>query len=219
MPKQESLQQVKVVNVDRIGHNSYLLTTVRPFEFTPGQVIKLTTDMTTAPRLYSIASGSQETTLKFLFDLKKEGELTPKLIALQPDDEVWMSEPFGEFTCNEEPSVWVASGTGIAPFLSMAFSGNTANKQLVHGVRHAENLFFQEQMRTLLRDGYIQCISGEAKEGTFHGRVTDFLKEDKSLSLNLKYYLCGNPEMVVDTREILLARGVAYENIHAEIYF
>ncbi|HUX52991.1 MAG TPA: hypothetical protein VMV56_01115 [Williamwhitmania sp.] len=219
MATQESLQQVKVVKLDRIGPNGYLLTTIRPFEFTPGQVVKLTTDKTIAPRLYSIASGSSEATLKFLFDLKNEGELTPKLLMLQPGDKVWMSEPFGEFVCDEKPAIWVASGTGIAPFLSMALSGNTHNKKLVHGVRYAENFFFHEEMRELLHDNYIQCLSGEARDGTFHGRVTDFLKQDEALSLNIKYYLCGNPEMVVDARDILLARGVIYDNIHAEIYF
>jgi len=139
MPKQEELIQVSTVNVDRIGPNGYQLTTVRPFEFIPGQVVKLTSDHSLAPRLYSIASGNKETTLKFLFDLKTDGELTPLLSKLMPGDKIWMSKPFGEFTCDNEPAVWVASGTGIAPFLSMAFSGNTNNKKLIHGGRNEEN--------------------------------------------------------------------------------
>jgi len=219
MPKQEELMQVSTVKVDRIGPNGYQLTTVRPFEFIPGQVVKLTSDHSLAPRLYSIASGNKETTLKFLFDLKTDGELTPLLSKLMPGDKIWMSKPFGEFTCDNEPAVWVASGTGIAPFLSMAFSGNTNNKKLIHGGRNEENFFFKNELRDLLGDGYIQCLSGPEREGIFHGRTTDYLKTDKNISLSLKYYLCGNPEMVVDTRDILLARGIAYENIHAEIYF
>jgi ferredoxin--NADP+ reductase len=40
-----------------------------------------------------------------------------------------------------------------------------------------------------------------------------------NLPLNYKYYLCGSAEMVVDVRDILIAKGIPYEQIFAEIYF
>jgi len=41
----------------------------------------------------------------------------------------------------------------------------------------------------------------------------DDLPEDQ------KYYLCGSAEMVVECREILISKGIAFSNIVAEIYF
>ena len=40
-----------------------------------------------------------------------------------------------------------------------------------------------------------------------------------SLDPVLKYYLCGSAEMVVDTRDILIEKGIPFENIVSEIYF
>lgn len=217
--KQEQLVASEVVSIDKLGLNSYWLTVKRPFDFVPGQVVKLTTSYTIAPRLYSIASGTSDNHLSFLFDLKAEGELTPILAALKPGQTILVSQPFGEFVCHEEQAVWVASGTGIAPYLSMIRSGMVTGKTLIHGVRYAENFFFREELELLLGSSYVKCCSGNSTSAMFHGRVTNYLQLNVDIPLNRKYYLCGNPEMVVDTREVLLAKGVAYKNILAEIYF
>ncbi len=219
LKKQEQFVATEVVSVEKLGLNSYWMTVNRPFDFVPGQVVKLTTNNTISPRLYSIASGTNDKHLSFLFDLKAEGELTPLLANLNQGQTILVSQPFGEFVCKEEQAVWVASGTGIAPYLSMIRSGMVAGKTLIHGVRYSENFFFRGEMESLLDLNYIKCCSGNADKDMFHGRVTEYLQKNTSIPLNRKYYLCGNPEMVVDTREVLLAKGVAYENILAEIYF
>ena len=45
------------------------------------------------------------------------------------------------------------------------------------------------------------------------------MKSENELPKQIKYYLCGNPEMVVEVRDIILGKGVDFENIIAEIYF
>ena len=217
--KQETFFSVDVISLEKVGISSYLLSTQRPFDFLPGQVVKLTTDVSFAPRLYSIASGTNEPHLSFLFDLKPDGMLTPRLAALAPSQRIMVSEPFGEFQGNDSSATFIASGTGIAPYISMIRSGFIEGKLLIHGVRYPENFFFRDELETRLGSNYVKCCSGNAEADIFHGRVTDYLQKTTDLPLNRKYYLCGNPEMVVDTREVLLARGVDYENIFAEIYF
>ncbi len=73
--------------------------------------------------LYSICSGEQDEEVWILYNVIEEGYLTPRLSDLEPGDTLWITEPRGEFICNEEPAVWIASGTGIAPFYSMLRSG------------------------------------------------------------------------------------------------
>ncbi len=41
----------------------------------------------------------------------------------------------------------------------------------------------------------------------------------KSLPLNEKYYLCGNPLMVNEVRDLLIERGIPFDNILSEIFF
>jgi ferredoxin--NADP+ reductase len=40
-----------------------------------------------------------------------------------------------------------------------------------------------------------------------------------NLPTDENYYLCGSSEMVVETRDILVDKGVPFGNIIAEIYF
>ncbi|MBE0653662.1 MAG: hypothetical protein IH594_07675 [Bacteroidales bacterium] len=53
----------------------------------------------------------------------------------------------------------------------------------------------------------------------YHGRLTSWLKEQEHLPRDYKYYLCGSAEMVVQTRDILVAKGISFDRIMAEIYF
>jgi len=53
----------------------------------------------------------------------------------------------------------------------------------------------------------------------YAGRVTEYLIEQPTLNPGLKYYLCGNAEMVVDTQDILIIKGIPFDQIVSEIYF
>jgi ferredoxin--NADP+ reductase len=53
----------------------------------------------------------------------------------------------------------------------------------------------------------------------FPGRVTDYLKTLENLPKDCPFFLCGKALMVVEVRDLLIAKGVPYEKIMAEIYF
>jgi ferredoxin/flavodoxin---NADP+ reductase len=130
-----------------------------------------------------------------------------------------VSTPFGWFTSSNEPAWWIASGTGIAPFASMFYSGLGENKVIVHGAKYADSFYFQDDFAVGPCRQYVRCCSGEKKGGLYHGRLTRFLEESDNLPLNVSYYLCGKVEMVVDVRETLMKKGVPFQNIQSEIYF
>jgi ferredoxin/flavodoxin---NADP+ reductase len=120
----KTLSQQTILSNTGTAPGAYLLTFARKFEFVPGQVIGIAMNPAEKPRLYSIASGNNENVVRILYTVKPEGKLTPDMARLQPGDTIYVSEPFGGFLCNEEEqAVWVATGTGIAPFASMFFSG------------------------------------------------------------------------------------------------
>jgi ferredoxin--NADP+ reductase len=210
---------VSITNLTVISEGSYLLIFVRDFEFIPGQVIGINIGNAQPARLYSIASGKDEKEIKILFNIKDDGYLTPKLSQCRPGDKIEISPPFGNFICSEKEAFWIASGTGVAPFASMIFSGLAEGKTLIHGSRYISNFYFQNEISSIMKSAYIRCSSAESVEGIFPGRLTRYLNDRKDLPARLKYYLCGSPEMVVDARDILISKGIPYENIMAEIYF
>jgi ferredoxin/flavodoxin---NADP+ reductase len=215
----EKMNSVKISGISEISEGSFVLGFERDFEFLPGQVIGINIGVAQPARLYSIASGNKEKEVRILFNIKDDGYLTPLLASSKPGDSILVSHPFGKFVCNESNAYWIASGTGIAPFASMIFSGMSDGKTLIHGSRFLSGFYFQEEISPLLKTAYIRCCSAEAGEGIYPGRLTKYLEELKNLPADKKYYLCGSAEMVVETRDILINKGIPYENIIAEIYF
>jgi len=101
----------------------------------------------------------------------------------------------------------------------MIFSGLSEGKTLIHGSRYLSDFYFRDEIIHVMKSEYTRCCSAEWEEGVYSGRLTQFLREKESLPTDRKYYLCGSAEMVVETRDILISKGIPYENIVAEIYF
>lgn len=213
------MRNVQILSNREIAPGSYLLSFTRFFEFIPGQVVYINYEGGQPSRLYSISSDCRDNIVKILYSVKSGGYLTPKLALAVPGDTIQVSDPLGGFICHEKEAFFIAAGTGIAPFASMIFSGMQEGKTLIHGSRNPEGLYFRDEMISLLGNSYIPCLSAGYTLGTFTGRLTQYLQSVPSLPTRLKYYLCGSAEMVVETRDILINRGISYEQIIAEIYF
>ncbi|HZK09361.1 MAG TPA: hypothetical protein VFC92_14345 [Bacteroidales bacterium] len=214
-----SLKEYKIVANDAIAPGVYVLRYRRDFIFIPGQVMAVALDPTHQPRMYSIASGMQDDDIWLLYNIRPEGELTPSLSEAKAGDSIFASAPSGSFYGKAAPAVWIASGTGIAPFVSMWRSGIRRDKLLIHGGRFLHSFYFAEEFKETLGENYIRCCSNESGDGLFHGRLTTWLQQQPNLPTDRKYYLCGSAEMVVETRDILIEKQIPYDNIVAEIYF
>lgn len=172
-------------------------------------------------RPYSISSGTDEPTLRFLIRQMEGGQVSPYLGSLKPGDAVKISPPFGWFRPGQSdpdaPSVFVATGTGIAPFLSY-FRSMPDHPPItcLYGVRHGGDA---------LETGWLagQCdlrlaVSREAVDGAHHGRVTDLLGA-LPLSPGAHYYLCGLDAMIDQTTVWLEEQGIDITHIHRECFF
>lgn len=221
MPKSYDLElhKVRISKLKEIAKGVFVLSFKRDFNFKAGQVISITTDLKIPARLYSIASGIQEHEIRILFNIVPDGELTTQLSRLDIGEEIYVSEPFGQFYGENEPAFWIAAGTGIAPFASMYYSGQIKDKVLIHGGRFLENFYFKNDFEKSFGDNYTKCCSQENGEDVFFGRLTNYLRMQDKFPLNFKYYLCGSSEMVVECRDILIMKGIPYDKIIAEIYF
>ncbi|SHF93864.1 ferredoxin--NADP+ reductase [Mariniphaga anaerophila] len=216
--KVTTLKEHVITGNSEISPGVHLITFERPWNFTPGQVVKIALNNEHPPRIYSLCSGNNETEAAVLFNIKEDGLLTPKLSGCIPGEKVLVSEPYGSFLGTKDAAWWIATGTGIAPFYSMFRSGQTKNKKLIHGVSYLNQFYFEDELEWKLEENYVRCCSRESSCNTFPGRVTDYINGIEKLP-EVKYYLCGKAIMVVEMRDLLISKGVPFENILAEIYF
>jgi benzoate/toluate 1,2-dioxygenase reductase subunit len=109
------------------------------------------------------------------------------------------SGPAGYFTFRPSgrPPVFVATGTGIAPYCSMARAG-VRGFILLHGVDTPEDLYYRPEFESAA-DLYVPCISKAYPSAAkyFRGRVTEYLQTHPPPAPG-DFYLCGRREMIRD---------------------
>ena len=184
-------------------------------------------------RAYSIASAPDvKDYVEFYIALVESGELTPRLFALEPGDKVFLGKKFtGMFTLADVPDrkniVFIATGTGLAPYMSMIRSDLECNTDrnfaILHGARHSWDLGYRSELngfRRLCKNfEYIPIISEpEEENGRWAGDVgfINKLCEERRLKEswgfeptpgNTRVFLCGNPNMIKSMLEILKNEG------------
>jgi ferredoxin-NADP reductase len=151
------------------------------------------------------------------------GQLTPRLARVEPGDRVGVEALKGRFTLAKahpfERLLFVATGTGVAPFRSFVRSSPEQDYFLVHGVRTVEEDFAAEFCRPERR---VVCISAPppwtAGGPLRSGRVTAWLESMEPGTFD-RAYLCGNARMIAQALPILVDKGIAEARIHTETYF
>jgi ferredoxin/flavodoxin---NADP+ reductase len=219
--RQIELRPHKILSVTEISKDVFTMDLERTFDFLPGQVVAIgLSPNDTEPRLYSIASGIGQPFIRILFDINPTGKLTPLMAAMKPGQTLFVSNPIGKFIGNNDEAWWIATGTGIAPFISMAESGLMQNKTLLHGARTLDKFFYGSYFEDVLGKNYMRFCTTQQAPHVIYGRLTAYLQSLPSLNPSIKYYLCGSSQMVIDVREILAEqKQVPFDNIIAEIYF
>jgi ferredoxin--NADP+ reductase len=208
------LQQVRELN-----DSTYVMRFDRNgMEFKAGQHITLGIPGNNQVREYSIYSTESDDFLEVLIKEVDNGTVSRQLRKLIPGELVDVDGPFGYFTLdtqrNDRKFLFIGTGTGIAPFHSIAGSYPGLNYTLLHGVRYADEAY---DRNFYPQDRHILCTSRD-DTGDFRGRVTDYLKQ-KETDFDTMVYLCGNCDMIYDVYDLLTSRGFPAGNIRTEVYF
>ncbi len=190
---------------DTLAPGLAIFTVVKdvPFEsFVPGQytVLGLNYADTSISRAYSIGSAPEKDAHGLDFYVRRVGEpkgevaFTHLLFERKVGDRIWVGpKPRGHFTAehalhgNEGKSlIFVAAGTGLAPFVSMAVShalrhGSASPQHYVmHGSSHAHDLGYRAELERLLGRRYMPTISRPTAEWTgARGRVESHFEPDR----------------------------------------
>ncbi|AAZ18457.1 probable Ferredoxin--NADP(+) reductase [Psychrobacter arcticus 273-4] len=205
-------------------------------------------------RAYSIVSSPFDEVLAFFSIVIPDGAFTSQLQHLQVGDELLLNTiPFGFLTLAryQKPlpkDLWLlATGTGLAPFLSMLQDLKTWEDYehiiLAYSARSIEELAYVEKIESLQEDfgslvdnpaklTFIPIVTREPVEGALTERLPKLLldgtlQERAGIALDIDsthVMLCGNPEMVEDTKETLKTLGLVMNrrgegNIAVENYW
>lgn len=195
-----------LISCRQIGPGTLEVRLARPsgFTFLPGQFIRVFVDG--SPRDYTIISDPNGETIDFCIGLVKGGRFSTLIETASQGDRFHFSGPHGHFIFRESSrrSVFVATGTGVAPFVAFSRSGVTA-AILLHGVHDTDQLLYRQQLESRL-DQYVPCISGiglkEPPQRAFHGRVTAYLETVLPHDL-YNFYLCGRNTMIREATALI----------------
>lgn len=210
----------KIEDVRQLTEETFSLKLPKArFAFKAGQHISLGIHGDYQSREYSIYSGANDKNLEVLVKEVDNGYFTPKLRKLKAGDLVEIHGPFGKFGIEEKQAetgkfVFIASGTGIAPFRSIVRTFPEIDYKLIHGVRYSKEAY---DWNEYAEDRRILCTSRD-DQGTYQGRLTGYLK-NCTFAAETQFYLCGNSDMIFDALEILKEKGFDRDQIHCEVYF
>ncbi|MGE6325297.1 ferredoxin--NADP reductase [Psychrobacter sp. NPDC078370] len=273
----DNIQTVTVLSKTTWTPNLFSFTVSRPdsFKFTAGQFVRLgvnpsqlkyyqqtdASDETADSalnedvfRAYSIVSSPFDEVIEFFSIVIPDGAFTSQLQHLQVGDELLLNTmPFGFLTLAryQKPlpkDLWLlATGTGLAPFLSMLQDLKTWEDYehivLAYSARSLDELAYVEKIESLQEDFgtlvdnpakliFIPTVTREPVDGALSERLPKLLLEGTlqaragiALDIDTTHVmLCGNPDMVEDTKEALKTLGLVMNrrgegNIAVENYW
>jgi ferredoxin--NADP+ reductase len=208
------------------------------FRFRAGQFARLgvtKADGSTVWRAYSMVSAPHDEHLEFFSIVVPDGEFTGELSRLREGDTLMVDrQAFGFLTLDrfvDGRDLWLlATGTGLAPFLSILQDLEVWERFeriiLVYSVRHVAELAYQELIAELKDKEYLEgvadkllfipVVTREEVPGALNGRITTLIENgelERAAGLELtpehsRVMLCGNPQMIDDTRSVLKARDM-----------
>jgi ferredoxin/flavodoxin---NADP+ reductase len=194
--------------------------------FEAGQFVRIALDERIA-RPFSFVNPPDDPVLEFYGIVVPEGPLSPRLMELRAGERLLVApNPAGFLVLSEVPdaeTLWlVSTGTGIAPFLSILRTGTPwrrfRNVVLVHAVRHARELVYQDMIRKIVKENslrYLTFVSRESAPGSLTGRIPAAMRDGRletaaelALDPHSHVMLCGNPDMLKDASGALAERGL-----------
>ena len=230
---------IPLVSVAAVTPRSRLLTLDlrnQPFEFRPGQAVLVGTRGVQPRRAYSIASSPEHAaetrTLELLIAVEGDGTLGPHLLDLAPEIPIDLEGPLGTFLfpadLPDQPLLFVAGGTGIAPLRAMIDHvlrcDTPASISLLYSARNSDEFAFIQELRdhaargrlelhqTVTRDDSAAWAGGRGRIGRSH--FESVLHEPA----NTLCFVCGPRTMVSESVSTLAGLGVPAEAIRTEAW-
>ena len=199
--------------------------------FEAGQFVRVALDIggERIARPFSFVNTPDDPVMEFYGVIVPEGPLSPSLARLQAGDALQVADnPSGFLVLAEVPpaeDLWlVATGTGIAPFLSILRTEAPWERYrrviLVHAARHATELVYQDLISELkmkrTKFSYVNMLSRDKNPASLAGRIPAAIRDGRLETAagaqiapeRSQFMLSGNPGMLKEAAAELIARGL-----------
>ena len=201
------------------------LQLIEPSElvFAPGQSLsfEVPTARGSKPaiRYYSLASPPSEgQKVVLLLSASEKGMGPHYLFTRKAGEKIQFGGPDGSFYLHDDRRrniLFVATGTGIAPFRSMLYAlferPITQTVTLFWGLRSEQDIYYQNELEALAKQypNFTFVIALSRSQKTWagaKGRVTQLVEKISSVD-DLSVYVCGNKKMVLQVTDIIRRKG------------
>ena len=218
----ENIYTTKLLNRSWLSDKAVEIELSRPshFHFVPGQRIRFIHE--SKERDYSLISTPQDATLLICVRYIMNGFFSPILCSAEIGTPFRFEGAHGYFSFrpSSRPAVFIATGTGVAPFVSMACSG-VSGFTLLHGVHLLEDLYYASIFRAKAKQ-FVPCLTGTPSKSSelpsaFYGRVTDYLETRLPVEF-YDFYLCGRSDMIRDVT-LLVDDKFHGSYVYSEIFY
>ncbi len=213
----------------QLNSNTYLyhFDLIEPKEiiFKAGQylMLKVPSDKGPVSRLYSIASSpAEKNSFELIIQIIPGGLASNYLFSLKEKTEVIFQGPAGMFGLkeNNQPKIFLTTGTGIAPVKSMleSYQLPVSSYSLFWGLKTYKDIYLFDELKEfnlkicLSREQNRDIIPDKDRKYFELGHVDSY----SPLLATADYYLCGGRQIVESLREFLVAKNIPKENIYFE---
>lgn len=205
------------------------LQIAEPVTLLPGQYFNLCLDDGTQ-RSFSLANLDQSQWLECHIRRVPNGHFTQQLgRELGVGHALEVELPLGQFLFDHDslrPAVMLATGTGIAPLRAMLQDLAARKSQqdivLFWGNRAESDFYLHDELIAYANlhpwFTYFPVISKGGSPGYETGYVQQVMQDQMKHLNRFDAYLCGNPNMILDAKERLLAEGISTERIFSDSF-
>jgi predicted ferric reductase len=192
--------------------------------YTPGQFVFVSFKsqyVSSETHPFSLSSTNGDT---ISLTVKKLGDYTQTLGALQKGDRARIQGPYGSFsyTKGDAPKqVWIAGGIGITPFLSMVrdLASNASERtsvDLYYSVQKASDLVYLSEIENAARDSESLRVFTHISEQEGFLTVNDII--ERSGIIDTEFFICGPGPMMGSLQRQLISHNVNSQCIHTEAF-
>jgi benzoate/toluate 1,2-dioxygenase reductase subunit len=198
-----------LVEVRSLNDAAYELVLETPPDapnFLPGQYVNIEVPGSNQHRSYSFSSPPGSSRMTFLVKQVPGGLMSSWLSRAQSGDKLAMKGPMGSFYLRNpsRPLLFLAGGTGLAPFLSMLEvleqQAHDQSVHLIYGVTRDQDLVMVDRLVELAKRlpnfTFTTCVADPQTTHDKQGFVTQYMSPAVLHDGDIDVYLCGPPPMV-----------------------
>ncbi len=224
----------RILRIEEKAEGIYRVFVQRPLEFKAvgGQFVHLSAPSATVMRSYSIANTANEDEIELHVERFPQGKMSGYLTS-EEGAPLHLRGPAGEcrYSGNmEEHLVLMGTGTGLAPLLGVIREALSACHRgridLFHGASRTERLYLRDELQALAR-GHDNLTYFEDVFPTAQARAIQaggpsavglprLLEERYPSTTGLRFYLCGNPQLVGQLKKQTFLLGASLSMIHSD---